>query len=98
MEIQPAASLFPTTAPGSQQSSGQGGINSFKHLLDQALNSVDTLQKQAEQAAESVAAGNASNFHDAIIASQKASLALMLTAQIQNKIVEAYNTMMQMQL
>ncbi len=45
MEIQSIPSLLPVQAPDSQQNSAQSGISSFKDLLDQALQSVDALQR-----------------------------------------------------
>jgi len=98
LEIQLVPLLSPTPTTTSQQSPAQDGINSFKDLLDQALQGVDALQKNAEQTAANVATGNASSFHEAIIAGEKASLALLLTTQVQNKIVDAYNEIMRMQL
>lgn len=98
MEISSTSLLSSIPAQEPQKSSVREGMSSFKDLLDQALQSVDALQKNAEQAAGNVATGNATSFHEAIIASEKASLAFLLTTQIQNKIVDAYNEMMRMQL
>jgi flagellar hook-basal body complex protein FliE len=102
MEIQPISSLMPASSAdasgSSTQTPAQDGISSFKDLLDQALQGVDALQKDAQQQAGAVATGDASSFHDAIIASEKALLAFQLTAQIQNKVIGAYNQVMQMQM
>lgn len=98
MEIQATSLLSPMPAAETQKSTAQEGANSFKDLLDRALQGVDALQKNAEQAAANVATGNADSFHEAVIAGEKASLALLLTTQVQNKIVDAYNEMMRMQL
>ncbi len=98
MEIQFAPLLSPASTTTTQPGSARDGINSFKELLDQALQGVDALQKNAEQTAADVATGNASSFHEAVIAGEKASLALLLTTQVQNKIVDAYNDIMRMQL
>lgn len=102
MEIQPLSSLIPVTTPDASgsavQSPAKEGIDSFKNLLDQALQGVDALQQNAQQLAGQVATGDASSFHDAIIASEKALMAIQLTAQVQNKVVAAYNAMMNMQI
>jgi flagellar hook-basal body complex protein FliE len=102
MEIQPLSSLFPVaTADASQGTAGdtvQAGVKSFSDLLNQALQSVNSMQNNAQQLAGQVATGDASSFHDAVIASEKAMLALQLTSQVQNKAVQAYNTIMSMQI
>jgi flagellar hook-basal body complex protein FliE len=102
MEIQPLSSLFPVpAAEASQGAAGdtaQAGVKSFADLLNQALQSVNTLQDNAQQLAGQVATGDASSFHDAVIASEKALLAFQLTTQVQTKVVEAYNQIMSMQI
>ncbi len=102
MEISSLSSLFPVPATETSQDTAQGsaqdGVNSFKDLLDQALQSVDALQNNAQQLAGQVATGDASSFHDAVIASEKALLAFQLTTQVQTKVVEAYNQIMSMQI
>jgi flagellar hook-basal body complex protein FliE len=102
MEIQPLSSLFPVSAAdgsGSQaQSTIADGVSSFENLLGNALQGVNSLQNDAQQQAAAVATGNASSFNDAAVASEKALLALQLTTQVQNKVVAAYNQIMQMQI
>ena len=66
--------------------------------MNQALQSVNALQTNAQQLAGEVATGDASSFHDAVIASEKALLALQLTTQVQSKVVNAYNQIMNMQI
>lgn len=41
--------------------------------------------------------GNANNTHDIMIAGEKADLALRLTIQIRNKVIDAYTEVMRMQ-
>jgi flagellar hook-basal body complex protein FliE len=98
MEIQPLNSLFPVPATETSQDPAQAGANSFSDLLGQALQSVDALQNNAQQLAGQVATGDAGSFHDAVIASEKALLAFQLTTQVQNKVVSAYNQIMNMQI
>lgn len=70
----------------------------FKEILLKAFNEVNALQKEAEQKASEVALGKASSVHEAIIASEKATLALQLFTQFQNKLIDAYHEIMRMQL
>ncbi len=76
----------------------QKGTESFQDILLMAVNKVDTLQKDAEMKACEVAMGDAGSFHQAVVASEKSMLALQLTVQVQNKVVEAYNEVMRMQI
>ncbi|MGI5920209.1 MAG: flagellar hook-basal body complex protein FliE [Syntrophomonadaceae bacterium] len=71
---------------------------SFMDYLYNALGEVDELQKQAELSAEKLALGDLSYLHNAVIAYEKASLALELTAEVRNRIVEAYQEIMRMQM
>jgi flagellar hook-basal body complex protein FliE len=82
------------TVSGSQVSEG---AKSFQQLLQQALSAVNGLQQDSQLQAGQVAAGDADSFHEAVIASEKASLALQLAVQVQGKVIDAYNKMMQMQ-
>ncbi|WAM32098.1 flagellar hook-basal body complex protein FliE [Caldicellulosiruptor naganoensis] len=70
---------------------------SFVDLLYKVLEGVDSLQKEAEYQNKLFTLGLTSNPQDAIVASEKASLALQLTLQIRNKILDAYNEIMRMQ-
>ncbi len=73
----------------------------FSSILDSMLNSVDetnTLQNQAEAAAIQFALGESDNTHDLLIAQTKANTALQYTVAVRDKIVEAYQQIMQMQI
>ncbi|MGB9791396.1 MAG: flagellar hook-basal body complex protein FliE [Thermacetogeniaceae bacterium] len=70
----------------------------FVEFLKQAFNEVNDLQRDAEKKVEEIALGKASSFHDVVIAMEKASLALEFFTQIQNKLVEAYQEIMRLQL
>lgn len=70
---------------------------SFGAVLHDALNGVNTLQKQAEQASIDLAAGRVDDVAQVAIATEKASLALQLTIQVRNKVLDAYQEVMRMQ-
>jgi len=70
---------------------------SFSDTLKQALDQVNQLEKQSSHMGELLAAGNIDNLHDVLIAGQKASVAVELTVQVRNKVVEAYQEVMRMQ-
>lgn len=81
-----------------QTSSSEKSPVDFAKMLSDAVEKVNSLQKNAEQMASDFALGKISNIHDVIIEAEKASVALKLTTEVRNKIVEAYRKIMRMQL
>ena len=81
--------------PPSSELPGHSG--SFATLLQQSLERVDGLQHEADAAARAFALGQAPSVHDTMIAMEKADLSLRLTTKVRNKVVEAYQEIMRMQ-
>jgi flagellar hook-basal body complex protein FliE len=71
---------------------------SFAQILKNGLNEVNQLQVDSDQKSQDFALGKIDNVHDVTIATEKAKLALNLTLAIQNKVVDAYNKVMRMQI
>lgn len=69
---------------------------SFGQTLQAALGQVSDLQQKAGEQTRAFAAGQTSDIHSVMIASEQASVALQLTAQVRNKIVDAYQEVMRM--
>jgi flagellar hook-basal body complex protein FliE len=69
----------------------------FSSLLRDALNKINDLQLQSDEYKQLLATGDVDNLHDVTIAAEKASIALQLTLAIRNKVVEAYQEIMRMQ-
>lgn len=71
----------------------------FGQFLQQALNGVnDTMVKADDMRTRFDLGDNSVSLSDVMIASQKSSLAFEATVQIRNKCMEAYKTIMQMQI
>ena len=73
----------------------------FSSILDSMMNSLNetnTLQNQAEAAAIEFALGESENTHDLLIAQTKANTALQYTVAVRDKLIEAYQQIMQMQI
>lgn len=75
-----------------------GGPESFGATLRGAVREVNGLQVQADKAAASLATGNIEDVHQAMIAMNKASVAMQFTVQVRNKVIEAYQEIMRTQL
>lgn len=78
--------------PHSRQTEG------FAATLKSALDDVNKLQLQADEAAKQLAMGQAEDIHQVMIAVEQAKLAMQLTVQIRNKVVEAYQEVSRMQI
>ncbi|MCK9222351.1 MAG: flagellar hook-basal body complex protein FliE [Limnochordia bacterium] len=74
---------------------GQG--SSFADLLKEAGKDLLVSQKQAHQEALDLASGQTDNLHGVMVTMQKAELNLQLAIQVRNKVVEAYNEIMRIQ-
>lgn len=70
----------------------------FKSFLTESINEVNKLQLQSEQIANDFAIGKTDNIHEVFLAGEKADIALQFTMQIRNKILDAYNEIMRMQI
>lgn len=68
----------------------------FGELIKSALAAVNSQLNKAEEAGLLLAKGEI-DIHNAVIMAEKANLALQLTIAIRNKIVEAYQEIMRMQ-
>jgi flagellar hook-basal body complex protein FliE len=91
--------LNPNNILGSGGGSVQpdSGSGSFADTLLNSINKVNELQNTANNSAEAIATGQSSNIHQAMIDMEKANDSFELMMQVRNKIVTAYNTIMQMQ-
>ena len=78
-----------------------GGANetakSFADTLKDAVQQVNVAQKESDVKMQELATGKSQNIHETMIASEKADIALRLMVQVRNKMIEAYQEMMRMQ-
>jgi flagellar hook-basal body complex protein FliE len=63
---------------------------SFKNVLVDSIQQVNTMQLQADQAVETMFTGGDVNPAEVLTAVQKADLAFRLTMQMRNKLMEVY--------
>lgn len=98
MRIEPLK-LTPVSMRGTASSQAATGPEGkpFSQFLADALDDVNKLQLNADQASIDLAAGKLQDVSQAVIAAEKATIALQLTMQVRNKIVDAYQEVMRMQ-
>ncbi|GAE36022.1 flagellar hook-basal body complex protein FliE [Halalkalibacter akibai] len=80
----------PKITPGEAQAS-------FKTALSNAIKDVNELQNVSAVKTELLAKGEIDNLHDVMITGQKASITLQATVEVRNKVIEAYQEIMRMQ-
>lgn len=91
--IAPAASASPA-----RQSDPFRPGDPFGQVLQQAIGDVTRFQEQAAQSAGRFLSGESEEIHQVAIDAQRAELAFDLFLQARNKVVDAYQEIMRMQL
>ncbi|MEQ8167383.1 MAG: flagellar hook-basal body complex protein FliE [Candidatus Eremiobacterota bacterium] len=72
------------------------GFTGIIDLMSKGIKNVNDLQQKATKSIEQVASGDGQNAHNVIIAMQEASMAFQFALRTRNKVVEAYNEVMRM--
>ncbi|MFT8317143.1 MAG: flagellar hook-basal body complex protein FliE [Sporolactobacillus sp.] len=75
-----------------------GNQNSFSNVLQKALGTVNTSQQEANQMVTGLANGDSNvDLHNVMLAMQKADVLLKTTVQVRDRVISAYQNVMQMQ-
>jgi flagellar hook-basal body complex protein FliE len=85
-----ASSLQPVTGAA-------GKAAPFSDLIADAIGQVSQLETEAHTAVQGLMTGAAVDVHQAMIATEKASMAFELALAVRNKAVQAYQSVMGMQ-
>lgn len=97
MRIHPALeSLAARTAPPARRESE--APEDFGQLLMDVLKEVNQSQQNARELETAFLTGRPVEVHDLMIALEKASLGMQLTLQVRNKLLEAYQELMRIQI
>jgi flagellar hook-basal body complex protein FliE len=83
----------PSAAAGAKETSAAP----FSDLMTDAVGAVTKLEDQAKTEVTGLMTGTGVDVHQAMIASEKASMAFELALAVRNKAVQAYQQMMSMQ-
>jgi flagellar hook-basal body complex protein FliE len=73
------------------------GAGAFGRVLTQFLSEANSQQAQAEKSVTNLAAGRADNVHNVMLAMAKADLSFHLVLEIRNRLSDAYQEIMRMQ-
>jgi|SRR5689334_11698178 flagellar hook-basal body complex protein FliE len=93
--ISPLSSI-PAAAPDLLAPARAGG-SGFGAVLASAIGGVENIQRQSGQAVERLLSGEGQELHATVLATQRAELAFSLLVQVRNKVVQAYQEIMRMQ-
>ena len=95
--ISPAAirTIEPLVTGGAQASGG--GASAFSDLFEQAVDRVNHYQRTADGAVERFLTGEDEDLHRVAMATQQAEVSFELFLQMKNKVIQAYQEMMRLQ-
>jgi flagellar hook-basal body complex protein FliE len=82
---------------GEGREAGASAGASFGDLLSGALNRVSEVQDRANDYAVAFARGDDVELHQVMASAEEAGIALELLAELRNKVVDAYHTLVGMQ-
>ncbi len=81
-------------APGKPAEKGSG---SFAQVLKSSLAEVNAMQQKADAQISALATGDKASMHETMIAMEQADVSFRFIMQVRNKIVEAYQEILRMQ-
>ncbi len=96
--ISPILNIPQTIQTGVRTPAETGGAGEFQSLLENAVHRIEQFRTDANQATQRFLSGEDEDLHTAAMATQRADLAFELGLQIRNKVVDAYQEVMRMQL
>lgn len=74
------------------------GKTEFQDLIEKGIKEVNVGARDAEKASMELASGKNSNIHETMLAVTKAELGFNMMVQMRNKVIEAYQEVMRMQI
>jgi flagellar hook-basal body complex protein FliE len=95
--VEPALSSLAGAGAAASSAGSQAAPAPFSDLLTDAVGQVNQLESQAHAAVSGLMTGSGVDVHQAMIATQKASMAFELALAVRNKAVQAYQQVMGMQ-
>ena len=85
-------------APTREDTGSEAVISGFGKALTNAIEGLNQVQQQADDKSVQLAAGEPIDLHEVMLARETASLDFQLALQVRNKLVEAYQDVMRMQI
>jgi flagellar hook-basal body complex protein FliE len=89
-------SAIPVVQPPAALAGARPGA--FGAVFESAIQNVENVRQQSTEAVEKFLKGEGGELHTTVLATQKAELTFQLFLQARNKVVDAYQEIMRMQL
>ena len=86
----------PVSSPASPAGAGEAGA--FRDLFSRTVQDVQSYQGHAARSVDSFLSGETGDLHSVALATQQAELAFEMFVQVRNKLVQAYQEVMRMQI
>ena len=101
--ILPASMVIPSVvAPVAAASAAAAGATAatspFANVFTQAIQQVESFQTNADASINRFLSGEGEEIHKVALASQEADLSFQMFMQVRNKVIAAYQQVMQMQI
>jgi flagellar hook-basal body complex protein FliE len=99
MNIMPAGNFggLPLAAPGARAQASTG-MQTFGNVVERFIQDTNSQQLQADQAVQQLATGQSDSIPETMLALTKADLSLRVFMEVRNKVIEAYQEVMRMQM
>jgi flagellar hook-basal body complex protein FliE len=95
----PISNITPISMPNAPAISGATGQpGEFQNILSGAINGIQSAQHDAADSVQKFLTGENEELHTTVLATQRAELAFELGMQVRNKVVDAYQEVMRMQM
>jgi flagellar hook-basal body complex protein FliE len=100
MPIQPITptGIQPIRLPEVTRAAPGSAGGSFENILNDAIQKVENYRATADTAVQRFLTGEDQELHKVAVATQQAELSFELFLQVKNKVVQAYQEMMRMQI
>jgi flagellar hook-basal body complex protein FliE len=95
--IQSPAAIPGIVSPIGSAGTGTSGA-AFGSMLSDAMSKVEQYRENSQQAVDKFLSGEGGEIHDIALSTEKSELAFDMFLQVRNKMVQAYQQVMQMQL
>ena len=100
MSVTPVSLAGPLALPMPEPAApaGSSGANSFASIVDRVLGGAAQSHQNAESAVRDLALGRTDNLHGVLMQVAQADLSFRLILEIRNRLTEAYQDIMKMQI
>lgn len=100
MNVNAVANLpaLPAAMLGATNATASPGTAGFSQAVQRFIDETNKQQVLADQSVEMLATGQTDSIHETVLALTKADLSLRVFMEVRNKVIDAYQEIMRMQL